>query len=105
MAYRVRIEKRVAKDLRRIPQRDRQLVARAIDGLASNPRPPGVVKLRNGTDWRIRVGNYRIRYRIEDDVLLVLVVRVGHRREIIDDLSRRGGRLFLTVAQTVALFD
>jgi len=68
--------------LRRIPQRDRQLVARDIDGLARNPRPSGAVQLRASIDWRIRVGVYRIRYRIEDEALLVLVVRVGHRCEI-----------------------
>jgi mRNA interferase RelE/StbE len=46
------------------------------------PRPPGCKKLRNGVDWRIRVGVYRIVYRIEQEQLLVLVIRIGHRKEV-----------------------
>ena len=55
----------------------------AILALANNPRPPGCLKL-SGSDslWRIRVGDYRIVYQIQDDALLVLVVNLGHRREI-----------------------
>lgn len=55
----------------------------AIDGLAENPRPPGCVKLQGGDElFRVRVGDYRIVYQIQDAVLVVLVVQVGHRREI-----------------------
>lgn len=58
-------------------------LARAVDHLADEPRPPGAVKLRGSEDvWRVRVGDYRIVYRIEDDRLLVLVVIVGHRRDV-----------------------
>ncbi|WP_442949040.1 type II toxin-antitoxin system RelE family toxin [Nostoc sp.] len=50
--------------------------------MADNPRPSGVVKLENTDNkYRIRVGNYRILYEIQDDVLIVKVVRVGHRRD------------------------
>lgn len=57
-----------------------------IDELADNPRPNGVVKLVNGENrYRIRVGDYRVLYIIFDDVLLVTVVKVGHRREVYRD--------------------
>ena len=52
-------------------------------GLAANPRPPGVEKLAGPDDfYRIRVGDYRIIYQIQDDVLMILVVKIGHRREV-----------------------
>ena len=69
--------------LRSITRKDRVRVARTIDSLARDPRPPGVEKLRGTEDlWRVRVGEYRIIYAIRDDVLLLLVVRLGHRREV-----------------------
>lgn len=60
----------------------RRVVAR-IEALASNPRPPGVTKLQGEANtWRIRVGAYRVLYTIEDGRRVVLVVRIGHRREV-----------------------
>ncbi len=58
-------------------------IAAAIDRLAVDPRPSGVRKLTGADNlWRIRVGDYRIVYEIEDDRLVVLIVRIGHRRDI-----------------------
>ena len=58
-------------------------VVRAVTSLAINPRPSGCVKLAGGTnEWRIRVGDWRVVYAVVDARLLVLVVRVGHRREV-----------------------
>jgi mRNA interferase RelE/StbE len=55
----------------------------AIDGLAEEPRPDGVVKLKGEENaYRVRVGDYRIVYEVRDNVLLVLIVKIGHRREI-----------------------
>jgi mRNA interferase RelE/StbE len=54
----------------------------AIGQLADNPRPVGCKKLKGMSAWRIRVGDYRVVYEIHDDVLVVLVVRVAHRREV-----------------------
>jgi mRNA interferase RelE/StbE len=66
-----------------LPQAAQARIASAIDALAGDPRPSGVTKLRGPEGfYRIRVGDYRVVYAIEDDVLLVLVVRVGHRREV-----------------------
>jgi mRNA interferase RelE/StbE len=62
-------------------------VLRRVDArilaLAEDPRPPGVVKMQGAEGYfRIRIGDYRVVYAIEDDVLLVLVVRIGHLREV-----------------------
>ncbi|WP_336622327.1 type II toxin-antitoxin system RelE/ParE family toxin [Chlorogloeopsis sp. ULAP01] len=58
-------------------------IQRKIDKLANDPRPSGVGKLKNGENrYRVRVGNYRILYNICDDILLITVVRIGHRREV-----------------------
>jgi mRNA interferase RelE/StbE len=81
--YRIVIEKRVERVLRRLPQPARQRIERAIAGLANDPRPPGCRKLVGaGEAWRIRVSDYRIVYRIRDALLTVLVVRIGHRRDV-----------------------
>ena len=70
------------KELRRLSRQDQRRIAHAIDQLAENPRPPGSIHLRNRDGWRIRVGTYRVIYSIEDERLLVLVVKIGHRREV-----------------------
>ena len=58
-------------------------IVHAVEGLAPNPRPPGVKKLAGASDhWRIRVGAYRVVYQILDRVLLVLIVDVGHRGDV-----------------------
>ncbi len=61
----------------------KQRIGQKIDLLAENPRPPGCEKL-SGTEnrWRVRVGDYRIIYEVYDNRLVVLVIRIGHRREI-----------------------
>lgn len=83
MTYRVDIAKGVAKDLKSLPKRERRRLYRAIARLAENPRPPGCRKMTvPGNHDRIRVGDYRIIYRVEDEILVVLVVRVGHRKDI-----------------------
>jgi mRNA interferase RelE/StbE len=71
------------RNLRRLtPAVQRRIVA-AIEALAVNPRPPGVVKLAGDENlWRIRIGQWRVIYEIHDRRLVVLVVRVGHRKDI-----------------------
>jgi mRNA interferase RelE/StbE len=82
-SYRVEVKPSVERDLAGLEKRDRLRVARKIDALAEYPRPAGVEKLSGEDDlWRVRAGDYRIIYAIRDDVLLVLVVRVGHRRDV-----------------------
>ena len=81
--YAVEVATSAVKALRDLPRTDQRRVAARIDALAEDPRPPGVEKLEGADDlYRIRAGDYRIVYRIEDKRLLVLVIRIGHRREV-----------------------
>ena len=72
----------VRKDLESIPKSDLQRIMERIASLADNPRPPGSEKLSGQEKYRVRQGNYRIIYSIEDSRLIVMVVKVGHRREV-----------------------
>lgn len=82
-SYRVEFAKPAAKDLRAIDRKWIPKILAAVDGLQLDPRPSGCKKLI-GSDftYRIRIGDYRVVYEIEDDVLVVLVVRVRHRRDV-----------------------
>jgi mRNA interferase RelE/StbE len=72
----------VAKDLRRVPKVDVARILKRIEALEENPRPPGSEKLSGQERYRVRLGVYRIIYEIEDAVLVVTVVKVGHRRDV-----------------------
>jgi len=80
--FRLVFKKSVAKDLRDIPKKDTSRILKCFDALAENPRPAGCEKLSGQERYRVRRGSYRIVYEIQDDVLLVMVVRVGHRRDV-----------------------
>ena len=82
MAYRVSLLRSAAHELPDLPSQMQRRVSRAIDGLAADPRPRGA-KLLTGADgiWRVRVGDFRILYRVNDDQLGVLVLRIRHRRD------------------------
>ena len=80
--YRIELKKSVQKDFDSIPKKDLQRIVVAIESLSDNPRPPQSKKLSGLEQYRLRQGNYRILYSIEDDMLIVLVVAVGHRKEI-----------------------
>jgi mRNA interferase RelE/StbE len=81
--YRILLERGAERDLRRLSAEMHDRGIAAIRGLAANPRPPGCRKLRGGqNDWRIRVGDYRVVYEIADDIRVVRVNRVRHRREV-----------------------
>jgi mRNA interferase RelE/StbE len=81
-SYSILITRSAAKELESVPSKDRQRIIRRISALADDPRPEGSEKLSGDEKYRIRQGDYRILYSIEDDVLVVTVVRVGHRREV-----------------------
>lgn len=70
------------RQLEKLDPEIQRLVATAIDMLAINPRPPSSTRLRNSPNLRVRVRDYRIIYEVHDRVLIVKVVRVGHRREV-----------------------
>jgi mRNA interferase RelE/StbE len=80
--YRVIVRKSVAKDMRGIPKKDARRIVAVIKSLADTPRPSGSKKLSGQERYRLRQGNYRILYEIEDDRLIVCVVRVGNRRDV-----------------------
>lgn len=82
--FKVVIKASAAKELEAIDgKRNRQRLVQAIGALAVDPRPPGAEKLSGLKDrYRIRMGDYRVVYAIEERVLTVFVVKVGHRREV-----------------------
>ena len=80
--YRVIVRKSVSKDMRGIPKKDARRIVAAIKSLADDPHPPGSKKLSGQERYRLRQGNYRILYEIEDDRLIVCVVRVRDRRDV-----------------------
>ena len=81
--YEIRIARRAAKALAALQRRDQQRIRAAIELLAKDPRPPACMAM-TGEDsvHRVRVGDYRIVYEVLDDVLVIHVVRIGHRREV-----------------------
>lgn len=81
MNYRVLITPRAQKELERLQGGDYERVKAGILGLAQVPRPPGAKKLSGRDGWRIRQGDYRVIYEIEDLQKTVTVLRVRHRRE------------------------
>ena len=81
--YRVLLERGAERDLARLSSEIHHCVIAAIQALANNPRPPGCRKLVGSkNDWRIRVGDYRVIYEIADEIRVVRVNRVRHRREV-----------------------
>ena len=82
MSYTVEILRSAQKQLAAIDRQDQPRIISAIRTLANEPRPPGCKKLTGRPAWRIRVGVYRVIYEIHDNRLLVLVVAIGHRREV-----------------------
>ena len=82
MTYRIEVASAARRALRGVPRPLLLKIDAAILGLAQDPRPSGCHKLSGREAWRIRVGDYRIIYEIHDGMLLVMVVDLGHRREI-----------------------
>jgi mRNA interferase RelE/StbE len=80
--YKIIFRKSVAQDMRRIPNRDLRRILAAIDSLSEEPRPPGVEILSGQEKYRVRQGNYRIIYEISDKSVIVVVVKVGHRKDV-----------------------
>jgi mRNA interferase RelE/StbE len=82
--YNINLLPTAARDLGQLPRPISRRVTRAIDSLADDPRPPGCEKLKAGAgdEYRIRVGDYRVLYKVDDDTRVVLIVRMRHRREV-----------------------
>ncbi|MBI4492687.1 MAG: type II toxin-antitoxin system RelE/ParE family toxin [Chloroflexi bacterium] len=83
MAYSVVFLLSAARELASLPKDAQRRIARRLDSLAENPRPPGAQALQGSERMlRLRVGDYRVLYQVEDAVREVLVAKVGHRREV-----------------------
>jgi len=81
-SYRLVIKPSAAKEIEALPKQDRRRIVAKILSLSSDPRPPGCEKLSGHDQYRLRQGNYRILYEIRDLVLVVVIVKVGHRRDV-----------------------
>ncbi|OGN89410.1 MAG: addiction module antitoxin [Chloroflexi bacterium RBG_13_46_14] len=80
--YEIELRRNAQRGLDKLPKDDFEAVVAEIEKLADSPRPKGVEKIKNAGLWRVRQGDYRIVYSIDDKERLVTIVRVGHRREI-----------------------
>ena len=83
MSWRVEFSRSAEQQFRALPRKEQQRIAIRIDGLVENPRPIGAIKLAGEEGvYRLRSGDYRILYALQDNLLLVLVLKIGHRREV-----------------------
>ena len=80
--YKIQVKKSVEKELDKIPKKELLKILDKIKSLSDDPHPTGSTKLTNQEKYRVRVGNYRILYKVEDNILTVFVVKVGHRKDI-----------------------
>lgn len=82
MSYRVELETRAQREILHLPKEVQGFLTELIDDLQANPRPPGAKKLTGQEGYRIRKGDYRVLYTINDKDRLIRVYRIGHRREV-----------------------
>jgi mRNA interferase RelE/StbE len=80
--YKVQVKKSAEKELREIPKIELLKILEKIKSLSDDPHPTGSIKLTNQEKYRLRVGNYRVLYKIEENILTVFIVKVGHRKNI-----------------------
>ncbi len=87
MPYQLSVTNSAKKDIRRLPADIQRRVRQSINPLANEPRPAGSRKLRGaGTLYRIRVGDYRVVYDVDDEAHMITIIRVGHRRDVYRNL-------------------
>jgi len=82
MTYSVAISRRAQKELADLPRQVQVIVVDAITALAADPRPPGCLKLHGREGWRIRAGDYRVLYDIDDRARSVTIFHIGNRRDV-----------------------
>jgi len=80
--YSIGIKPSAVKELEAIDRKDRKRIVGRIQGLAADPRPPGSEKLSGAEKYRVRQGNYRVLYTVDDDAEEVVVVKIGHRKDV-----------------------
>ena len=76
------IKPSAAKELQALPANDRKRVVTKIESLASDPRPPGTEKLSGEEKYRLRQGDYRVLYSVDDSQKILVIVKIGHRRDV-----------------------
>jgi mRNA interferase RelE/StbE len=87
LKYRIEIKKSAAKELKKIPRPDQKRISIAIDNLAENLPNPDTTKMKGNNPFhKIRVGDYRIIYEIQNNILLILIIKIGHRKDIYRNL-------------------
>ena len=82
MSYKLSMLRRAQKALAELPKGDYERVRDAVSGLSENPRPPGCKKLVGRDGWRVRQGDYRLIYEVDDLNQQVIVLDIGHRRDV-----------------------
>jgi len=88
LKYRIEVNRSAAKALKKILKPDRKRISEKIDSLAEKLPNSDITKMKGNNPFhKVRVGNYRIIYEIQDDVLLILIVKIGHRKDIYRNLS------------------
>ena len=88
MSYRIEVKRSAAKALQKVPKADQKRIAEKIDSLAENLPNPDTTKMKgNNPFYKIRVGDYRIIYEIQEKVLIILIVKIGHRKDVYKNLS------------------
>ena len=88
LTYKLEFKRSAAKALKKVPKRDRKSIYDKIDRLAENLPDPNITKMKGDNPFhRIRVGDYRIIYEIQNDILVILVIKIGHRKDIYRKLS------------------
>lgn len=84
MSYQIELRPAAIRALKRIDHQDRDRIRGAIALLGEEPRPPGATALQARSGLRVRVGDYRIIYTVDDNILVVVVITLGHRRDVYD---------------------
>ena len=84
MTYRIEILPSAVRAIRKLPPEAKRRVQAVVELLAEEPRPPAAKKLTARPEWRVRTGDYRVLYRIHDDILTIVIVTAGHRRDVYD---------------------
>ena len=85
--YKIEFKKSAVKELNAIPKKNLLKIIQKIELLAEDPRPVGSIKLSGKEQYRIRHGSYRILYSIEDNKLMLYVVKIGHRKDIYESIK------------------
>jgi mRNA interferase RelE/StbE len=88
LSYRIEVKRSAAKVLRKMPKADQKRIAEKIDSLAENPPDPDTTKMKGNNPFhKIRVGDYRIIYEIQEKIFVILIVKIGHRKDVYKRMS------------------